>query len=62
MTQLSIKFSPDIKKKCVGPYSGTRPPFKVPEFNPTIFEGDSSLYHNMFDMAQDAASRPVGIG
>lgn len=53
---------PDLKKKCLGPYSGTRPPFKVPEFNPTIFEGDSSLYHDMFDMAQDAASRPVGIG
>ena len=53
---------PDTKKNCQGPYSGTRPPMKVPEFNPTIFEGNSSIYHDLFDLAQDSASRPVGIG
>ena len=53
---------PDERKNCKGPYSGTRPPMKVPQFNPTIFEGNSSIYHDLFDLSQDAASRPVGIG
>lgn len=53
---------PDKEKKCIGPYSGTRAPFKVPQYNPTLFEGKSSLYHNLFDKAKDSASRPVGIG
>lgn len=56
---------PDEKKECFGPYSGTRPPFKVPQYNPTLFEGKQSgagVYDKMFDLAEDAASRPVGIG
>jgi hypothetical protein len=53
---------PNEKKKCLGPYSGTRPPVKTPEYNPTLFEGRSVLYHDLFDKAQDSASRPVGIG
>ena len=49
---------PDEKKGCFGPYSGTRPPFKVPQYNPTLFEGKQSgagVYDKMFDLAEDAA-------
>ena len=44
-----------------GEYHGRVQAKVFPNFNPTLFNGDSDDNHWLFDLGADSASRPVGV-
>ena len=44
-----------------GEYHGRVQATVYPNFNPTLFNGDSSDNHWLFDLGADSASRPIGV-
>ena len=49
--------NPDTK----GEYHGRVQAKVYPNFNPTLFNGDSNDNHWLFDLGADSASRPIGV-
>ena len=45
----------------IGEYHGRVQGKIFPNFNPTLFNGDSKDNHWLFDLGADSASRPVGV-
>lgn len=48
-------------KDTAGEYHGRVQGKIFPNFNPTIFNGDSKNNHWLFDLGADSASRPIGV-
>ena len=48
-------------KDTCGEYHGRVQGKVFPNFNPTIFNGDSNDNHWLFDLGADSASRPIGV-